>query len=37
VKFVLAGRPGTSMAGFEGRLTEDQLADLVAFLHLWNP
>jgi mono/diheme cytochrome c family protein len=35
VAFLLAGRPGTAMSGFEGRLPETELADLVAFLRLW--
>ena len=37
VKFVLAGRTGTAMAGFKGRLTETELADIVAFLRTWQP
>lgn len=35
VEFILAGRPGTAMAGFEGRLEAAQVADVVAFLRLW--
>ncbi|NOH12718.1 MAG: c-type cytochrome [Chloroflexi bacterium] len=35
VQFLLEGRPGTAMSAFEGRLTETELADLVAFLRLW--
>ena len=35
VRFLLEGRAGTAMSGFEGRLTEPQLADLVSFLRLW--
>lgn len=37
VEFLLAGRPGTAMAGFKGRLDEAQLADVIAFLRLWQP
>jgi mono/diheme cytochrome c family protein len=37
VEFLLAGRPGTAMAGFKGRLDEGQLADVIAFLRLWQP
>jgi mono/diheme cytochrome c family protein len=32
---VVDGRPGTAMAGFAGRLDETQIADLIAFLRLW--
>lgn len=35
VEFLLTGRPGTAMAGFKGRLTETQLADVIAFMRLW--
>lgn len=35
VEFVLKGRPGTAMAGFDGRLAETEVADIVAFLRLW--
>jgi mono/diheme cytochrome c family protein len=37
VEFILAGREGTAMAGFDGRLTESQIADVIAFLRLWSP
>lgn len=37
VEFLLAGRAGTAMAGFKGRLDEAQLADVVAFMRLWQP
>ena len=37
VKFVLEGRVGTAMAGFKGRLTEDEIANVVSFLRLWQP
>lgn len=37
VEFILAGREGTAMAGFDGRLTETQIADVIAFLRLWTP
>ncbi len=37
VDFILSGRPGTAMAGFKGRLSEAQIADVVAFLRLWQP
>jgi mono/diheme cytochrome c family protein len=37
IDFMLAGRPGTAMAGFKGRLDEGQLADVIAFLRLWQP
>ncbi len=33
--FLLAGRPGTSMRGFDGRLNEFQIADVIAFLRTW--
>jgi mono/diheme cytochrome c family protein len=35
VQFILDGRPGTAMAGFDGRLNESETADIVAFLRLW--
>lgn len=35
VEFIQAGRPGTAMAGFEGRLNESETADIVSFLRLW--
>jgi mono/diheme cytochrome c family protein len=35
VEFLLTGRPGTAMAGFKGRLSETDLADVIAFLRLW--
>ncbi|MEW5870638.1 MAG: c-type cytochrome [Chloroflexota bacterium] len=35
LQFILAGRTGTAMAGFAGRLDETQIADLIAFLRLW--
>jgi len=37
LEFMLAGREGTLMQGFEGRLTESQIADLLAFLREWQP
>ncbi|HEX6304004.1 MAG TPA: cytochrome c, partial [Anaerolineales bacterium] len=35
VQFLFHGRPGTAMAGFDGRINETEAADLVAFLRLW--
>ena len=35
--FLLAGRPGTAMAGFKDRLPDADLADVIAFLRLWQP
>jgi mono/diheme cytochrome c family protein len=35
VMFLQEGRPGTAMAGFKGRLTDEQLADVIAFMRLW--
>lgn len=37
VKFIQEGREGTAMAGFEGRLNEDEIADIVAHLRTWQP
>ncbi len=37
VEFILTGRPGTAMAGWDGRATEQELADVVAFLRTWQP
>jgi hypothetical protein len=33
--FVLAGRKGTAMDGFEGILTPEELSYIVALLHTW--
>ena len=35
--FLRTGRPGTAMRSFAGRLTESQLADVIAFLRTWQP
>ena len=32
---LLNGRAGTSMRSFEGKLTEAQLADAIAFIRAW--
>jgi len=37
VEFIQDGREGTAMAGFEGRLTEQEIADIVAHLRTWQP
>ena len=37
IAFLLEGRPGTSMAGFDGRLSESELAGIVDFLREWQP
>lgn len=37
VVFMRTGRPGTAMAGFADRLSESEMADLIAFLRLWQP
>jgi mono/diheme cytochrome c family protein len=37
VKFIQEGREGTAMAAFEGRLNEDEIADIVAHLRTWQP
>jgi mono/diheme cytochrome c family protein len=37
VEFIQVGRPGTAMAGFADRLLEPQIADLVAFVRMWQP
>jgi mono/diheme cytochrome c family protein len=34
---VLAGRPGTAMAGFQGRVTEAEIKNIIALIRLWNP
>ncbi|MGD9852361.1 MAG: cytochrome c [Nitrospirales bacterium] len=34
---ILKGRTGTSMAGFEGALDDNQLNDLIAFLRSLKP
>ncbi len=33
--FTLVGREGTAMQGYKGILTEEQLADIIAFLRTW--
>ncbi|MEJ2707567.1 MAG: c-type cytochrome [Anaerolineales bacterium] len=35
VDFILSGRPGTAMAGFKDRLDEEEIANVIAFLRLW--
>ena len=37
IEFLLEGRTGTAMAGFDSRLAEEELANLVAFLRTWQP
>jgi mono/diheme cytochrome c family protein len=37
VEFIQEGRTGTAMAGFDGRLNEDEIANVVAFLRGWQP
>jgi mono/diheme cytochrome c family protein len=37
VAFIQAGRPGTAMAGFNTRLSEQEIADIVAHLRTWQP
>lgn len=37
VEFVLDGRVGTAMAGWEGRMTEENIANITAFLRTWQP
>jgi mono/diheme cytochrome c family protein len=34
-QFLLVGRSGTAMRGWDGQLTENQLADVIAFLRTW--
>ncbi|MFZ5910252.1 MAG: cytochrome c [Chloroflexota bacterium] len=34
-QFLLVGRSGTAMRGFDGQLSESQLADVIAFLRTW--
>lgn len=35
IAFILAGRPGTAMDGFEGILTPEQLSNVVALIRTW--
>jgi mono/diheme cytochrome c family protein len=37
LEFLLAGRPGTAMAGFQGRLTETEIMHMIALMRLWSP
>lgn len=37
VEFILEGRSGTAMAGFDGRLSEEEIANVIAFLRGWQP
>lgn len=37
IEFLKVGRPGTAMAGFKGRLTDAELADITTFLRSWQP
>ena len=36
-ELILKGRSGTAMTGFDSRLTENEISDLIAFLHTWQP
>ncbi len=36
-QFMLVGRDGTAMRGWQDRLSESQLADVIAFLRTWQP
>ncbi|MBT6152593.1 MAG: cytochrome c, partial [Chloroflexi bacterium] len=33
--FILSGRDGTAMGGFQDRLTEEQIAHVIAFIREW--
>src|SRR5512136_400840 len=35
--FILAGRSGTAMAGFQGKLSEKQLGQIIGILRTWQP
>jgi mono/diheme cytochrome c family protein len=35
IKFMLTGRPGTAMDGFEGILTPEELVNVVALIRAW--
>jgi cytochrome c oxidase subunit 2 len=35
LEFLLAGRAGTAMAGFSGRLDDTQIANVISILRLW--
>jgi mono/diheme cytochrome c family protein len=37
VDFILAGRPGTAMPSFEGRLSPEELAGIAALMLSWQP
>lgn len=37
LEFIMTGRPGTAMAGWKDRLTESEIADIIAHLRTWNP
>ncbi len=37
VEFILEGRTGTAMAGWDGRMTEEEIANVIAFLRTWQP
>jgi len=37
LKLLLTGRAGTAMRSFAGQLTEEQLANAIAFLRAWQP
>ena len=36
-EFLRVGRPDTAMTGFGDRLTDSEIADLIAFMRLWQP
>jgi mono/diheme cytochrome c family protein len=35
LQFIQTGRPGTAMSGFDDHLTDIEVADVIAFLRLW--
>jgi cytochrome c oxidase cbb3-type subunit 3 len=36
-EFIMAGRPGTAMTGFRGRLNPDEVAAIVELIGSWQP
>ena len=37
IEFILSGRTGSNMPGFENQLSQEQLIVLVDLLHSWQP
>ncbi|MCC6957534.1 MAG: cytochrome c, partial [Anaerolineales bacterium] len=37
LSFIKQGRAGTAMVGFQNRLTDGEIMNIIALIRLWNP